>query len=116
MMPKMLLILTLTLQAKQLMANLSPKTAKTLYLTSQVKSQAMAGQTGKASTAEANAGGYKIDSNSTGKSIVIKDAEVTGGFYGPNATEMGGSFAHKNSGDDGKVSVVFGTKKQQEVK
>lgn len=74
------------------------------------------GWTGTASTAEANAGGYKIDSSSTGKSIVIKDAEVTGGFYGPNATEMGGSFAHKNSGDDGKVSVVFGTKKQQEVK
>lgn len=72
--------------------------------------------TGTASTAEANAGGYKIDSSSTGKSIVIKDAKVTGGFYGPNATEMGGSFAHKNSGDDGKVSVVFGTKKQQEVK
>lgn len=74
------------------------------------------GWTGTASTAEANAGGYKIDSSSTGKSIVIKDAEVTGGFYGPDATEMGGSFAHKNSGDDGKVSVVFGTKKQQEVK
>lgn len=74
------------------------------------------GWTGTASTAEANAGGYKIDSSSTGKSIVIKDAEVTGGFYGPNATEMGGSFAHKNSGDDGKVSVVFGTKKQQQVK
>lgn len=74
------------------------------------------GWTGKASTAEANAGGYKIDSSSTGKSIVIKDAKVTGGFYGPNATEMGGSFVHKNSGDDGKVSVVFGTKKQQEVK
>lgn len=71
------------------------------------------GWTGKASTAEANAGGYKIDSSSTGKSIVIKDAKVTGGFYGPNATEMGGSFVHKNNGDDGKVSVVFGTKKQQ---
>lgn len=74
------------------------------------------GWTGKASTTEANAGGYKIDSSSTGKSIVIKDAKVTGGFYGPNATEMGGSFVHKNSDDDGKVSVVFGTKKQQEVK
>lgn len=74
------------------------------------------GWKGTASTAEANAGGYKIDSSSTGKSIVIKDAKVTGGFYGPNATEMGGSFVHKNNGDDGKVSVVFGTKKQQEVK
>ena len=71
------------------------------------------GWTGKASTAEANAGGYKIDSSSTGKSIVIENAEVTGGFYGPNATEMGGSFVHKNDGDDGKVSVVFGTKKQE---
>ncbi|MPW56678.1 transferrin-binding protein-like solute binding protein [Moraxella catarrhalis] len=71
------------------------------------------GWTGTASTAKANAGGYKIDSSSTGKSIVIKDAEVTGGFYGPNATEMGGSFVHKNNGDDGKVSVVFGTKKQE---
>lgn len=38
------------------------------------------GWTGKASTAEANAGGYKIDSSSTGKSIVIKDAKVTGAF------------------------------------
>lgn len=71
------------------------------------------GWTGKASTTKADAGGYKIDSSSTGKSIVIKDAEVTGGFYGPNATEMGGSFVHKNNGDDGKVSVVFGTKKQE---
>lgn len=68
------------------------------------------GWTGKASTAEANAGGYKIDSSSTGKSIVIKDAVVTGGFYGPNATEMGGSFTHNA---DDKVSVVFGTKKQE---
>lgn len=73
------------------------------------------GWTGKASTAEANAGGYNIDSSSsTNKSIVIKDAEVTGGFYGPNATEMGGSFTH--NADDSKVSVVFGTKRQQEVK
>lgn len=68
------------------------------------------GWTGKASTAEADAGGYKIDSSSTGKSIVIKDAEVTGGFYGPNANEMGGSFTHNA---DDKVSVVFGAKKQE---
>ena len=68
------------------------------------------GWTGKASTAKADAGGYKIDSSSTGKSIVIKDAVVTGGFYGPNATEMGGSFTHNA---DDKVSVVFGTKKQE---
>lgn len=72
------------------------------------------GWTGTASTAKANAGGYNIDSSSsTNKSIVIENANVTGGFYGPNANEMGGSFVHKNSGDDGKVSVVFGTKKQE---
>lgn len=71
------------------------------------------GWTGKASTTKADAGGYKIDSSSTGKSIVIENADVTGGFYGPNANEMGGSFTHNA---DDKVSVVFGTKKQQEVK
>lgn len=72
------------------------------------------GWTGTASTTKADAGGYKIDSSSTGKSIVIKDANVTGGFYGPNANEMGGSFTHDT--DDSKASVVFGTKRQQEVK
>lgn len=72
------------------------------------------GWTGEASTAKADAGGYKIDSSSTGKSIVIENANVTGGFYGPNANEMGGSFTH--NADDSKASVVFGTKRQQEVK
>ncbi|EGE27321.1 transferrin binding protein B TbpB [Moraxella catarrhalis O35E] len=72
------------------------------------------GWTGKASTAKADAGGYNIDSNGTNKSIVIRDADVTGGFYGPNATEMGGSFTHNTN--DSKASVVFGTKRQEEVK
>lgn len=72
------------------------------------------GWTGTASTAKANVGGYKIDSSSTGKSIVIENAKVTGGFYGPNANEMGGSFTHDT--DDSKASVVFGTKRQEEVK
>ncbi|AZQ88102.1 transferrin binding protein-like solute binding family protein [Moraxella catarrhalis] len=70
------------------------------------------GWTGKASTTKANAGGYNIDSSSsTNKSIVIENANVTGGFYGPNANEMGGSFTHDT--DDSKASVVFGTKKQE---
>lgn len=72
------------------------------------------GWTGTASTTKADAGGYKIDSSSTGKSIVIENANVTGGFYGPNANEMGGSFTHDT--DDSKASVVFGTKRQEEVK
>lgn len=70
------------------------------------------GWTGTASTAKANAGGYNIDSSSsTNKSIVIENANVTGGFYGPNANEMGGSFTH--NADDSKASVVFGTKRQE---
>lgn len=70
------------------------------------------GWTGTASTAEADAGGYNIDSSSsTNKSIVIENANVTGGFYGPNANEMGGSFTH--NADDSKASVVFGTKRQE---
>ncbi|ADG60962.1 transferrin-binding protein-like solute binding protein [Moraxella catarrhalis] len=72
------------------------------------------GWKGKASTAKADAGGYNIDSNGTNKSIVIENAEVTGGFYGPNANEMGGSFTHNTN--DSKASVVFGTKRQEEVK
>ncbi|WP_163626457.1 transferrin-binding protein-like solute binding protein [Moraxella catarrhalis] len=72
------------------------------------------GWTGTASTAKANAGGYNIDSNGTNKSIVIENAKVTGGFYGPNANEMGGSFTHNTN--DSKASVVFGTKRQEEVK
>lgn len=70
------------------------------------------GWTGKASTTKADAGGYNIDSSSsTNKSIVIENANVTGGFYGPNANEMGGSFTHDTN--DSKASVVFGTKKQE---
>lgn len=72
------------------------------------------GWTGTANTTKADAGGYNIDSNGTNKSIVIRDAEVTGGFYGPNANEMGGSFTHNTN--DSKASVVFGTKRQEEVK
>lgn len=43
-------------------------------------------------------------------------ADVSGGFYGKNAIEMGGSFSgNKLEGESGKAAVVFGTKRQQLV-
>ncbi|QIW15594.1 hypothetical protein A4G20_04250 [Pasteurellaceae bacterium RH1A] len=46
---------------------------------------------------------YKVD---------FKDVPVTGGFYGPNALELGGQFSH-DGGSDGKASVVFGARQQK---
>ena len=44
-------------------------------------------------------------------------ADVSGGFYGKNAIEMGGSFSgNKLEGESGKAAVVFGTKRQQLVR
>ena len=43
-------------------------------------------------------------------------ADVSGGFYGKNAIEMGGSFSgNKLEGESGKAAVVFGAKRQQLV-
>lgn len=43
-------------------------------------------------------------------------ADVSGGFYGKNAIEMGGSFSGNTlEGESGKAAVVFGTKRQQLV-
>ena len=44
-------------------------------------------------------------------------ADVSGGFYGKNAIEMGGSFSGNTlEGESGKAAVVFGTKRQQLVR
>lgn len=44
-------------------------------------------------------------------------ADVSGGFYGKNAIEMGGSFSGNTlEGESGKSAVVFGTKRQQLVR
>lgn len=44
-------------------------------------------------------------------------ADVSGGFYGKNAIEMGGSFSGNTlEGENGKAAVVFGTKRQQLVR
>lgn len=82
-------------------------------------------------TAKTGNGGFAPDQNSsTGTHKVhIANAEVQGGFYGPEAEEMGGWFAYpgneqtKNAtvksgtgNSAGSATVVFGAKRQQLVK
>lgn len=76
-------------------------------------------------------GGFAPDQNSsTGTHKVhIADAEVRGGFYGPNAEELGGWFAYPGNGQTKNAqassgngnsavsaTVVFGAKRQRLVK
>ncbi|ENW4696899.1 transferrin-binding protein-like solute binding protein [Neisseria gonorrhoeae] len=81
-------------------------------------------------TAKTGNGGFAPDQNSsTGTHKVhIANAEVRGGFYGPNAEELGGWFAYPGNGQAknaqassgnensaGSATVVFGAKRQQLV-
>lgn len=76
-------------------------------------------------------GGFAPDQNSsTGTyKVHIANAEVRGGFYGPNAEELGGWFAYPGNGQAenaqtssgngnsaGSATVVFGAKRQELVK
>lgn len=82
-------------------------------------------------TAKTGNGGFAPDQNSsTGTHKVhITNAAVQGGFYGPNAEELGGWFAYPGNGQAenaqassgngnsaGSATVVFGAKRQQLVK
>lgn len=82
-------------------------------------------------TAKTGNGGFAPDQNSsTGTHKVhITKAAVQGGFYGPNAEELGGWFAYPGNGQTknaqtssgngnsaGSATVVFGAKRQQLVK
>ncbi|HGO6472375.1 TPA: transferrin-binding protein-like solute binding protein [Neisseria gonorrhoeae] len=82
-------------------------------------------------TAKTGDGGFAPDqNNSTGTHKVhIAEAKVQGGFYGPNAKELGGWFAYPGNGQAenaqtssgngnsaGSATVVFGAKRQQLVK
>ncbi|HFA8058833.1 TPA: transferrin-binding protein-like solute binding protein [Neisseria gonorrhoeae] len=82
-------------------------------------------------TAKTGNDGFAPDQNSsTGTHKVhIVNAEVQGGFYGPNAEEMGGWFAYPgneqtkdaqassgNGNSAGSATVVFGAKRQELVK
>lgn len=81
-------------------------------------------------TAKTGNGGFAPDQNSsTGThKVQIANAEVQGGFYGPNAEELGGWFAYPGNGQAknaqassgnensaGSATVVFGAKRQQLV-
>ncbi|ENS9000372.1 transferrin-binding protein-like solute binding protein, partial [Neisseria gonorrhoeae] len=82
-------------------------------------------------TAKTGNGGFAPDqNNSTGTHKVhIAEAKVQGGFYGPNAEELGGWFAYPGNGQAenaqtssgngnsaGSATVVFGAKRQELVK
>lgn len=82
-------------------------------------------------TAKTGNGGFAPDQNSsTGTHKVhITNAAVQGGFYGPNAEELGGWFAYPGNGQTknaqassgngnsaGSATVVFGAKRQRLVK
>ncbi|EMS2515904.1 transferrin-binding protein-like solute binding protein [Neisseria gonorrhoeae] len=81
-------------------------------------------------TAKTGNDGFAPDQNSsTGTyKVHIANAEVQGGFYGPNAEELGGWFAYPGNGQAknaqassgnensaGSATVVFGAKRQQLV-
>ncbi|EMS2122556.1 transferrin-binding protein-like solute binding protein [Neisseria gonorrhoeae] len=82
-------------------------------------------------TAKTGNDGFAPDQNSsTGThKVQIANAEVQGGFYGPNAEELGGWFAYPgneqtknaqtssgNGNSAGSATVVFGAKRQRLVK
>lgn len=67
------------------------------------------GFTGTAKTKE---GGFNIDAGSTGASAIVNlNASVLGGFYGPDASEIGG-IVHSNTDGEDKVGITFGGKRQ----
>lgn len=81
--------------------------------------EAMIEGNGFKGTAKTGNGGFAPDQNSsTGTHKVhITNAAVQGGFYGPNAEELGGWFAYPGNGNSaGSATVVFGAKRQQLVK
>lgn len=82
-------------------------------------------------TAKTGNGGFAPDQNNSTVThkVHIANAEVRGGFYGPNAEELGGWFAYpgneqtKNAqassgtgNSAGSATVVFGAKRQELVK
>lgn len=81
-------------------------------------------------TAKTGNDGFAPDANNTAAThkAHIAEAKVRGGFYGPNAEELGGWFAYPGNGQAknaqassgnensaGSATVVFGAKRQQLV-
>lgn len=82
-------------------------------------------------TAKTGNGGFALDANNTAAThkAHIAEAKVRGGFYGPNAEELGGWFAYPGNGQAknaqassgngnsaSSATVVFGAKRQELVK
>lgn len=70
-------------------------------------------------TAKTGNDGFALDPKNTINPVYTRiQADVSGGFYGKNAIEMGGSFSFPGNAPEGKqekASVVFGAKRQQLV-
>ena len=70
-------------------------------------------------TAKTGNDGFALDPKNTINPVYTHiQADVSGGFYGKNAIEMGGSFSFPGNVPEGKqekASVVFGAKRQQLV-
>lgn len=81
---------------------------------------AMIQDNGFSGTAKTGNDGFALDPQNTGNSHYTHiEATVSGGFYGKNAIEMGGSFSFPGNAPEGKqekASVVFGAKRQQPVR
>lgn len=93
--------------------------------------EAMIDGNGFKGTAKTGDGGFAPDQNNSTVThkVHIANAEVQGGFYGPNAEELGGWFAYSGNGQAknaqtlsgngnsaGSATVVFGAKRQRLVK
>lgn len=100
------------------------RTRSTFTITADIKGNGFEG------TAKTGNDGFAPDQNSsTGTyKVHIANAEVRGGFYGPEAEEMGGWFAYPGNGQTknaqassgngnsaGSATVVFGAKRQKLV-
>lgn len=74
---------------------------------------------GFSGTARTGENGFALDPKNTINPVYTRiQADVSGGFYGKNAIEMGGSFSFPGNVPEGKqekASVVFGAKRQQLV-
>ena len=72
---------------------------------------------GFSGTASTKNNGFSLNSGSTtGDSRVYIKTSVDGAFYGPNASELGGAFAGNELNTTDNAAVVFGAKRQVEVK
>lgn len=87
------------------------RTSPTFTITAMIQGN---GFSGVAKTGE---NGFALDPKNTSNPVYTRiQADVSGGFYGKNAIEMGGSFSGNTlEGESGKAAVVFGAKRQQLV-